>query len=280
MFSIGDFSRLARVSCRLLRYYDEIGLLKPAHVDTFSGYRHYSVSQLPQLNRILVLKELGFSLEEIAKLVDENVSAAVMRGMLLMRRSQVERTLATETERLRNIEMRIAQVDTEGQHQTDDVIIRSEPARHFLAIRQTVPSFPAARSLLQMISETVPRQVNTAALGRLMGVALAPEFEADWIDVQLGFVLEHPLQTAVSLSGYGVMTVHELPPVELMATCVRVGPPEHAHLATARVARTLAASGYRLAGPTRETFLEQPRFNKLQDSVVEIQFPIAELARP
>jgi DNA-binding transcriptional MerR regulator len=264
----------------LLRYYDEIGLLKPAHVDTFSGYRHYSVAQLPRLNRILVLKELGFTLEEIAKLIDENVSAAVLHGMLLMRRSQVEQALATETERLRNIEMRIAQVDAEGQLQSDEVIIRSEPARYFLAIRQTVPSFVAARSLLQTIAETVPRQVATAALGRLMGVAHAPEFEVDSIDLQLGFVLEHPTQAAVTLPGYGAMTLHELPPVELMATCVRVGLPEHAHLATARIARTIAASGYRLAGPTRETFLEQPRFDKLQDAVVEMQFPIAELTAP
>ena len=280
MFSIGDFSRLARVSCRLLRYYDEIGLLKPAHVDTFSGYRHYSVSQLPRLNRILVLKELGFSLEEVTKLMDEAVSAAVLRGMLLLRRSEVEQALATATERLRNIEMRIAQVDVEGQLQTDDVIIRSEPARYFLAIRHTVPSFLAARSLLQTIAQTVPRQVTTAVLGRLMGVAYAPEFEIDSIDLQLGFELERPTNVAVTLPGYGAMTLQELPPIELMATCVRVGLPEHAHLATARIARTIAASGYQLAGPTRETFLQPPRFDKLQDSVVEMQFPIAELSTP
>jgi DNA-binding transcriptional MerR regulator len=51
MFKIGDFSRIARVSCRLLRYYDEIGLLKPAIVDRSSGYRFYSAAQLQQLNR-------------------------------------------------------------------------------------------------------------------------------------------------------------------------------------------------------------------------------------
>jgi DNA-binding transcriptional MerR regulator len=62
MFKIGDFSRIARVSCRLLRYYDELGLLRPTLVDRDSGYRYYSASQLQQLNRILVLKELGLSL--------------------------------------------------------------------------------------------------------------------------------------------------------------------------------------------------------------------------
>lgn len=278
MFSIGDFSRLARVSGRLLRYYDEIGLLKPAHVDTFTGYRHYSAAQLPRLNRILVLKDLGFSLEEIAKLVGEHVSGDALRGMLLMRRSEVERALATEVERLRGIEMRIAQVDAEGQLAAEDVIIRSEPARHFLAIRQTVPSFQAARSLIRTVAETVPHRIPNDAMGPLMAVAHAAEFEADAIDVEIGFALEQPTKRKVDLSGHGVMTLHELPAVERMATCVRIGLPEHAHLITARIARAIETTGDRLAGPSREVFLERPRFDRMQDSVVEMQFPITAVA--
>ena len=73
MFAIGEFARLARVSVKTLRYYDETELLKPARVDRETGYRLYKASQLPRLNRILVLKELGFSLERIAALVDEGI---------------------------------------------------------------------------------------------------------------------------------------------------------------------------------------------------------------
>mgnify|MGYP003431227335 CR=1 FL=1 len=65
MFRIGEFSRIARVSARLLRFYDEIGLLTPAHADPQTGYRYYTVTQLPQLNRILVLKDLGFDLDQV-----------------------------------------------------------------------------------------------------------------------------------------------------------------------------------------------------------------------
>ena len=65
MFRIGEFSRIARVSARLLRFYDEIGLLTPAHADPQTGYRHYTVTQLAQLNRILVLKDLGFDLDQV-----------------------------------------------------------------------------------------------------------------------------------------------------------------------------------------------------------------------
>ncbi len=61
MLKIGDFSKLSRVSVQALRHYDEMNLLKPAQVDTFTGYRYYSASQLPRFNRILALKDLGFS---------------------------------------------------------------------------------------------------------------------------------------------------------------------------------------------------------------------------
>lgn len=80
MFAIGEFARLAQVTVKTLRYYDEAGLLKPAHVDRDSGYRYYKASQLPRLNRILVLKELGFSLDQIATLLDEGVNEFELQG--------------------------------------------------------------------------------------------------------------------------------------------------------------------------------------------------------
>src|SRR5688572_24867328 len=104
MFRIGDFSRIARVSARLLRFYDEIGLLKPVHVDPQTGYRHYAVEQLAQVNRITVLKDLGFSLEQIGDILKSPLSAAELRRMLLLRRNDIEATVAQESRRLRHIE--------------------------------------------------------------------------------------------------------------------------------------------------------------------------------
>ena len=63
MFRIGEFSRFSRVSVKMLRHYDELGLLTPAHVDPQSNYRYYSADQLPRLHRIVALKDLGFRLE-------------------------------------------------------------------------------------------------------------------------------------------------------------------------------------------------------------------------
>lgn len=71
MFKIGDFSKLSQISIKALRLYDQMGLLKPIHIDPDTGYRYYSASQLPRINRILAFKDLGFSLEQITSLLDD-----------------------------------------------------------------------------------------------------------------------------------------------------------------------------------------------------------------
>ena len=275
MFKIGDFSRIARVSCRLLRYYDELGLLKPAQLERDSGYRYYSASQLPRLNRILVLKELGLSLEDIARVLDSNLSAAELRGMLMVRRNDAQRALAEEMERLRHIESRIAQIDAEGELSADDVIMRSEPARQLLSTRRVVPSFTAARELIRELSESVRALKSKGLLGRLTAIAHAQEFEVDRIDVEVGFVLQADLQSEVRLASGEPLSVRELPAVERMATCVRIGLPERARLITGKIGVFLEASGYGLAGPSREVFLQPPRLDRMEESVVEMQFPVA-----
>jgi len=80
MLKIGDFSRLSQVSVKTLRYYDEVGLLKPTQVDQVSGYRYYSVAQLRQLHRILALRDLGFSLEQIAHVLDGEPSIEALKS--------------------------------------------------------------------------------------------------------------------------------------------------------------------------------------------------------
>ena len=80
MLRIGEFSQLGQVSVRTLHHYDERGLLKPAEIDNWTGYRFYSVKQLPRLNRILALKDLGFSLDQISRLVDDTLPANSCAG--------------------------------------------------------------------------------------------------------------------------------------------------------------------------------------------------------
>ncbi len=274
MFRIGDFSRIARVSCRLLRYYDELGLLKPAIVDSASGYRFYSAAQLPQLSRILVLKDLGLSLEQIGQVVGKGVSPAELRAMLLVRRADIEQSLATESGRLRQIEARIAEIEAQGGFALEDVLVRSEPSHRVLSLRQTVRSFSDARGIIRQLVETVPRKVPAPALGSLIAIAHSAEFEPDVIDVELGYTLNGELdRTAPTVAGIP-MQIRELPAVPHLAVCVRVGLPEQAHLVTVKIGRYVEANGYSLTGPSRELFLRVPEQDRMENSVVEMQFPI------
>jgi DNA-binding transcriptional MerR regulator len=88
MLKIGDFSRFAHVSLKALRYYDELGLLKPVKVDEFTGYRCYSASQLAQLQCIVALKDMGLSLEEIARLLKDDVSIAHVLDLLHIKQEE------------------------------------------------------------------------------------------------------------------------------------------------------------------------------------------------
>ena len=107
MLKIGDFSQLAQVSVRALRIYDEMGLLKPVHVDRFSGYRYYEAEQLPRLNRIIALKDLGLTLDQIAQLLKDDLSAEQLRGMLMMKQADLEQELKEGKSRLMRVAARL-----------------------------------------------------------------------------------------------------------------------------------------------------------------------------
>lgn len=272
MFRIGDFSKIARVSARLLRFYDETGLFTPAHADPQTGYRYYAVDQITQLNRILVLKDLGFNLDQVRDILSSNVSATELRNMLLLRRNDVEQTLAAESQRLHRIETRIAQLESEGALSADDVVVRREPMRRVLSLRRIVPSFSAARELILELRIHARPHLPKGRPSRLIAIAHSPQFEQDEIDVEFGYVLEEGFN--VSPPEESVLTLRELESVERMAVCVRVGLPEDAHLVTAKIGRFVEASGDTLAGPSREVFLQPLDLDRMHDAVVEMQFPI------
>jgi DNA-binding transcriptional MerR regulator len=259
MFRIGDFSRIARVSARLLRFYDELGLLAPAHADENTGYRYYAISQLAELNRILVLKDLGFNLDQIRDILRSNVSPTELRNMLLLRRNDVEQTLALEARRLKQIETRITQLETDG----------------ILSLRRTVPSFAAARSVILELRDKARPLLPRGFTPTLVAIAHSPQFEQDDIDVEFGYVVDGMSKLAMA----GELARRTLEAVERMAVCVRVGLPEDAHLATAKIGRYLAASGETLAGPSREVFLKLPDPDRMHESVVEMQFAISARGR-
>jgi DNA-binding transcriptional MerR regulator len=272
MFRIGDFSRIARVSARLLRFYEEVGLFVPAHTDPYTGYRSYKVEQLAELNRIVVLKDLGFSLEEVRDILRSNPGPAELRGMLLVRRAEAERSVAAEAQRLRHLESRIAQLDEAGALSEADVVVRSEPARRYLSLRRTVASFREAVALIGELAQAALPLLPRGEPPSLVAVAHSPQFDHEEIDVEFGYALRDGVK--VDPPAGSILRTRELEAVERMAVCVRVGLPEDAHLVTARIGRFLASTGDELAGPGREFFLRPPDLARMHESVVEMQFPI------
>lgn len=278
MFRIGDFSRIARVSARLLRFYDELGLFTPVHADPQTGYRFYTVAQLAQLNRITVLKELGFSLEQIGDILKSPPAASDLRNMLLLRRNDAERSVVMETQRLRHIETRIAQIESDGALSVDDVIERPEPAHRLLSLRRTVASFAEARALIGALREQSRALLPERHDCPLVVIAHAPQFEADELDAEFGYCVEALSPAAPPRSS--PLQLRDLAAVPRMAVCVRVGLPEDAHLVTAKIGRFLAANGDALDGPSREAFLQPPDPQRMHESVVEMQFPMHRLGAP
>jgi len=141
MFSIGEFARHGRVSVRMLRHYDAIGLLRPACVDAASGYRFYKASQLAELNRVIALKDLGFSLQQVHAILAEEVSAAELRGMLKLRRAEIHAQIEAETTRLARVEARLLTIEDEGRVPVDGVVIKRLAAARVAELTGTAASF-------------------------------------------------------------------------------------------------------------------------------------------
>ena len=129
MYGIGTVARLSQVSVRTLRHYDDLGLLKPAHVDPRTGYRSYSTDQVVRLHRILVLRDLGVPLSEVAQLMDENVTLEQLRGILRLRQAEARAQLTEQTEQLTRVEVRLAQLEEESMTAYEVIVKRLEPLR-------------------------------------------------------------------------------------------------------------------------------------------------------
>ena len=272
MFSIGEFSRIARVTPRQLRNYEALGLFKPERIDPETGYRFYSALQLPRLNRILALKELGLTLTQILRLLDEHISAEEIRGMLTMRKAQIEQTLRDELERVRSIEARIFQVEEQGLL-TDDVVLKAVPAQNFLSIRQIVPSKEEGFAFMTQLHRSLPQLAGRSVIGQFALLFSSDSFQTESIDVEMGFLLDGDFLGTVRLSDGQVMTVRTLPATETMATMVHVGTTYHERYYGA-LGNWMEHNHFQLAGPGREVFIEPFQPARLDEAVIEIQLPV------
>jgi DNA-binding transcriptional MerR regulator len=273
MFRIGEFSKIAQVPGSLLRYYDEIGLLKPVHIDQWTGYRYYSARQLPRLHRILALKELGLTLDQIARLVNEEVSAAEIQGMLALKKAQVEQTVDEEMARLRRIEARLQQIDATAQS-VFDIVLKNVPAQGYLSMRETLPNVDAALGIMRELVQTLPSRLGKESLGHFTTVVHSETLETDRLDIELGAVYYGEDKVSASLPSGRLLKVHTVPAVVAMTTVVRIGGFESNCQSYGAIGLWVEENGYRISGPGREVLIQPPRAERLDEMVTEIQFPV------
>jgi DNA-binding transcriptional MerR regulator len=269
MIKIGDFARLSQVSVVTLRYYDEMDLLKPVKVDTFSGYRYYSADQLPRLNRILALKDMGFALEQVKLMLADGLSIEQLRAMLKLQRDEVEKRLSDEHERLVRIEARLRQIELEDKMPHYDVVVKTVPAMMVASCRVTIPTNDQVPAYLSPAYRKVYDYLKKEGVkdnGTCLTVWHSPA------DVYENEDAEAIVQVDRSLPGTDAVKVYELSSMQV-ASVVHNGDFADFTQGHAALLEWIDANGYRINGPYREVYIKHQKSN-LKDSITEIQFPV------
>ena len=275
MLKIGEFSKLVQVPVPTLRYYDHVGLLKPVEVDRFNGYRYYSASQLPRLHRILALKGLGFSLEQIGEVLAEGLPPEQMRGMLRLRHAQISRQLVEAQSQLVEVEVRLQQIEREEEFSMYDVLLKHVEPQLVASVRAILPNHSASGSLFGEVYEALSSHVgealgpNPGEAGQTMVLWYDTEFKEQDIDGAAAFILRR------RVPDNGRMRVHELPAATMAAT-VHHGSYNTIGDAHEAILTWIEANGYRIAGPDREIYLYNSMPIRLDDPsyVTELQYPV------
>ncbi|MFC9278399.1 MerR family transcriptional regulator [Streptomyces collinus] len=277
MFTIGDFARHGRVSVRMLRHYDATGLLRPTHVDPASGYRHYTAAQLARLNRIIALKDLGFTLRQVRDIVDERVDAEELRGMLRLRRAELETAVAAAEARLVQVEARLRAIESEGHMPTNDVVIKRIPTVRVAELTATAASFApeAIGPVVGPLYDELFRRLGAAGVAPDgPGVAYyedAPE-GGGRISVHAAVQVAAPLRAGDADGTDDGVRVLDLPALDEAATIVHRGSMDTVLPTAQALARWVDAHGYRATGHPREVNLECPE--NREDWVTELQVPV------
>lgn len=271
MFKIGDFSRLSLVSVKALRYYDELGLLKPARVDEFTGYRYYSANQLIRLNRILAMKDMGLSLEQITLLLDKEPSPDQIRGMLRLKQIELRQQLVDGQARLARIEAWLQAFEQEDTMPTYDVVLKKVASLKVAQARGIAPDMmqlgPTLDRLFDQVMGHIVQNGATFA-GPANTVYYDPEFCDHDIDVGACMPFEG------SLSDSEQVKVSELPAVETIASTIHHGSFSTLNQAYNAILAWIEANDYTINGPTRELNLEYERGGDQSKFVTEVQFPV------
>jgi DNA-binding transcriptional MerR regulator len=281
MLKIGEFAWLSQVTVETLRHYDRIDLLKPIHLDRFTGYRYYSLDQLPRLNRILALKDLGLPLKEIARLLGQEITADEIRGILEIKQAELKSQVQETEKRLARVETRLKHIDMEGKMPDHEVLLKTVDAQWIASVRERILNWnqdvlgPTMTRMCDDVDQHIrSHKVDFAGPGIALfheGEFTDPDVKEENIDVEMAVPIKQPVPEG------GRVTVRELPEVTV-AYAVHHGDFSGLPRAKQAVFAWIEENGYRRTGPIREVYLHfHPERAANADSphhVTEVQFPV------
>lgn len=283
MFKIGDFSRLAQVSVRMLRHYDKLGLLEPSFTDRFTGYRYYTIDQLPRLNRIVALNDLGLTLAQIADLLgkDDKLPAEQLRGMLALRRAELARELDEKRWQLASVEARLQQIETENAPEPYEIVVKSLDRLAVASIRHLAPSVQE----VGYFCETLYGQLYQR-LGRL-GVTWGnpeltlyhnEEYAEHDIDMEVAVPVAAEVIVAPPREDY--LGFHTIAGSDLAAALIYEGPFAGIVGPIQSLLRWVGLHDHASVGALRELHLSGRAHEDTSDAmrIIELQIPIAPIA--
>ena len=182
MFRIGEFSKLTQVSVRMLRYYDETGILTPAEVDKWTGHRLYSVEQIPRLNKILYLRDSGLNVSEIALALTKDEQSLLTQ--LDKKRMEIENAIQAEQEKLQKIELAKSEIQGGKGELHYNISIKPIPGYQVLSLRRVVPDYYSEGDLWKELS-AFTREQKIEITGSTFSIYHDTEFRETDVDIEL-----------------------------------------------------------------------------------------------
>ncbi|WP_349827858.1 MerR family transcriptional regulator [Brevibacterium litoralis] len=264
MLNIGDFARFAGVSVRMLRHYDALGLLVPTHVDPASGYRRYDPALLARADRLVALKELGFTLEQVGDLLDDRLTAQQMKDLLHDRRDALHAQIEADRDRLAEVEHRLRLLEGKTVSITE-YTEKSLPAVTLAQLSGHVDDVAEVDGLVGPMYARLGAALDAAGITPdAPGIAWYAARD-DGMDFAVGE------QVAEPVDGLEHTT---LPAADRAITAVHRGTIADLHLSWQELSRHVAEAGHTFAGPCREVY-HQVDTPEGDGWVTEIQQPIA-----
>jgi DNA-binding transcriptional MerR regulator len=283
MFKIGEFARIAQISVRMLRHYDKLGIIKPLYIDRDTGYRYYSLDQLPRLHRLLALRDLGLSLEQVTHLLDEDVSVSELRGMLRLKEAELRQQISEARLRLERVEQRLERLEEQGSVPQYEVVVKAVPDLFALACHRTLP--PLTPQGFGEFFYEGSNAIRRAGLNYQLVFALSynafpvfqRRFSPEWpYQFEAVYTMEQASVPALPLGDGYWLHPKQIPGFGTVASTIHTGPDRTRPQAHQALCQWIERHGYAVDGPVRDIYLRRglPDTSDSADHLTEIQYPI------